>query len=310
MMNQFPLLRCVTQRDAGIERALPFFQSMNIDAWITSVLPWGRYFRFRLTYENSIASCLVDVDQWANVQFPELGGIAWSAMPECELRPLVTALEKPLIFAHQYFDYRSAVLMDIVDVTANNLATESALVCYSHEATVYFEELPKINQDFQASTVLPYCLTVPVEFLIGKSVISTQLFKRIAIGDALLIEEKIQVARTSNQHLFTFSLTGNDITIKEIIMRQYNAPSAVLEGESDLNTIHLDQLKLVVEIVLARKEYTAAELVTLQKGELITLPADSHQKVDLVVNNKIIASGELVQIDNILAVQVQSLQRN
>lgn len=67
-------------------------------------------------------------------------------------------------------------------------------------------------------------------------------------------------------------------------------------------------VKVTVEVGRAR--LTLAELMKLQPGSLVTLDREAHQSVDVLVNGKIVARGEVVTIDQKYGVRITSVEKS
>lgn len=63
-------------------------------------------------------------------------------------------------------------------------------------------------------------------------------------------------------------------------------------------------LPVQVRVVVAERQGTLAELIELKKGEIMTLEKGLDAAVDLMVHDKVVASGELVQIEGRLGVRI------
>lgn len=66
-------------------------------------------------------------------------------------------------------------------------------------------------------------------------------------------------------------------------------------------------VKITVEV--GRTRLTLAELVKLQAGSLVTLDREAHEPVDILVNGKVVARGEVVTIDQKYGVRITSVER-
>lgn len=66
-------------------------------------------------------------------------------------------------------------------------------------------------------------------------------------------------------------------------------------------------VKITVEIGRAR--LTLAELVRLQTGSLLTLDREAHEAVDILVNGKVVARGEVVTIDQKYGVRITRVEK-
>lgn len=60
-------------------------------------------------------------------------------------------------------------------------------------------------------------------------------------------------------------------------------------------------------VVMGRKEMTLKDLMDLRSGQIVELESVPHEAVDLVVGGKVMAKGELVEIDGKLGVRVVKL---
>lgn len=87
---------------------------------------------------------------------------------------------------------------------------------------------------------------------------------------------------------------------------QQLTPSAGTESFNNNIDLLLD-VKMPVAIELGRTELPIAELLTLGPGSVIELNKLAGEPVDLLVNNKIIARGEVVVVDENFGVRVTSL---
>lgn len=66
-------------------------------------------------------------------------------------------------------------------------------------------------------------------------------------------------------------------------------------------------VKITVEVGRAR--LTLAELMKLQPGSLVTLDREAHQSVDVLVNGKVVARGEVVTIDQKYGVRITAVEK-
>jgi flagellar motor switch protein FliN len=87
---------------------------------------------------------------------------------------------------------------------------------------------------------------------------------------------------------------------------QQLAPAAGTESFHNNIDLLLD-VKMPVAIELGRTELPIAELLALGPGSVIELNKLAGEPVDLLVNNKIIARGEVVVVDENFGVRVTSL---
>ena len=72
----------------------------------------------------------------------------------------------------------------------------------------------------------------------------------------------------------------------------------------DHSTALASGLPVQLRVVVAERQGTLAELIDLQVGEIMTLEKGLDAAVTLMVHDKVIATGELVQIEGRLGVRV------
>ena len=84
------------------------------------------------------------------------------------------------------------------------------------------------------------------------------------------------------------------------------APSSPAGEPIGLDTLLTVPVRVTVQI--GRTELSLAELVKLAPGSLVTLDREAHEPVDVLVNGKIVARGEVVTIDEKYGVRITSVQ--
>ncbi len=73
----------------------------------------------------------------------------------------------------------------------------------------------------------------------------------------------------------------------------------------DMKVVNLtSDIPVQIVAVLAKKSLTVKEVVALRKGEVMEFNRLPHEAIDLVANGKLIAKGELVEIDGRLGVRI------
>ncbi len=78
--------------------------------------------------------------------------------------------------------------------------------------------------------------------------------------------------------------------------------------ESNLNSLEmLFDLELSVSVELARKNILVSDILQLGEGSIIEFDKMAGEPVDLLVNNKKIAEGEVVVIDDRFGIRVTNL---
>jgi flagellar motor switch protein FliN/FliY len=84
------------------------------------------------------------------------------------------------------------------------------------------------------------------------------------------------------------------------------APRAPVYQEPEDPTILYD-VPLVVEAEMGRTTKSVREILKIAQGSVIELDKDQGEPVDLYVNGKLIARGEIVEIDGNYGVRITEL---
>jgi flagellar motor switch protein FliN/FliY len=89
----------------------------------------------------------------------------------------------------------------------------------------------------------------------------------------------------------------------------FGIPAAAAEAEQarGLEAVHDVQVK--VQAVLGRARMPIGELLRLKKGMVVELDRRVGEPVDIYVNDRLIARGEVVMIDNSLGVTLTEIVR-
>ena len=82
-----------------------------------------------------------------------------------------------------------------------------------------------------------------------------------------------------------------------------DAPADNFEGTAGL----LRDVSAPVVVELGRLRLNAAQVTRLRAGQIIRLPRGPNDPVDLVVNGKLFARGELIEVDGALGVRLQQI---
>ncbi len=91
---------------------------------------------------------------------------------------------------------------------------------------------------------------------------------------------------------------------------QYSAPSSPDMGSIKTQSVDKKVVNLTSDIpvqivaVLGKKNVTVKEIVSMKMGQVIELNRLPNEAIDLVANGKLVAKGELVEIEGRLGVRV------
>lgn len=123
------------------------------------------------------------------------------------------------------------------------------------------------------------------------------------LADAF-IEQISSLADAKNSKL----ANKNSVSEVEFAQMSHTVNSAEIYEKKNLNLLLDIKLGLIVE--LGRSEMQLRDILKLTKGSVIELDRLSGEPVDLFVNNKIIARGEVVVIDDSFGLRITQLAGN
>jgi flagellar motor switch protein FliN len=67
---------------------------------------------------------------------------------------------------------------------------------------------------------------------------------------------------------------------------------------------HLGDVPIAVDVELARKMMTVAEILALDRGSVIKLPRSAGDNIDILVGGSHVGSGEIVIIEDTVGVRI------
>ncbi|MHB1419365.1 MAG: flagellar motor switch protein FliN [Bacillota bacterium] len=71
---------------------------------------------------------------------------------------------------------------------------------------------------------------------------------------------------------------------------------------------HLGNVSVAMEVRLGRGHLTVREILDLQEGAVIRLDKLAGETVDVLINGKLLASGEVVIVNEVFGIRINSLQ--
>jgi flagellar motor switch protein FliN/FliY len=120
----------------------------------------------------------------------------------------------------------------------------------------------------------------------------------------IFIERVVTLADVKNPKL----ANKNSVSEVEFAQMNHTVNTAEIYEKKNLNLLLDIKLGLIVE--LGRSEMQLRDILKLTKGSVIELDRLSGEPVDLFVNNKIIARGEVVVIDDSFGLRITQLAGN
>jgi len=101
------------------------------------------------------------------------------------------------------------------------------------------------------------------------------------------------------------AVPGRNVNVQPVQFGTFQQPSFAVPDDSNLNLLLDIPLKVTVE--LGRTQKQIKEILELSQGSIIELDKLAGEPVDILVNNKLIAKGEVVVIDENFGVRVTDI---
>src|SRR5690606_9727685 len=100
-------------------------------------------------------------------------------------------------------------------------------------------------------------------------------------------------------------MQGRNLNVQPVQFANFGAPAYGQVDENNLNL--LMDIPLTVTVELGRTQKQIKDILELSQGSIIELDKLAGEPVDILVNNKLIAKGEVVVIDENFGVRVTDI---
>ncbi|KTC87761.1 MULTISPECIES: FliM/FliN family flagellar motor switch protein [Legionella] len=94
------------------------------------------------------------------------------------------------------------------------------------------------------------------------------------------------------------------ITVKKIVLPELESQT---DGKLLINENYLalvGSVEVECQVRLGNISLTIAELRQLKEGQLLSLDQKTHEPIDILLNNQVIARGELMSVDDCFALHI------
>lgn len=151
--------------------------------------------------------------------------------------------------------------------------------------------------------ILPFTL----RFTLGESRLSARYLRRLKTGDVLLINNEINTIMIDDHEFSRYLHTEEGFSLPE---DEAEEPAAETPPSATFNvrTTGAGAVPVTLHFVVHEVTLTLDELMALQPGQLFTFTDDKQQHVDIYANSALIATGELIMIDDRLGVEITSVK--
>ncbi|EKF0976922.1 FliM/FliN family flagellar motor switch protein [Salmonella enterica] len=245
--------------------------------------------------QNNVASVLMDIDEWLIEKRLSLPEIPWLQVP---LGYIVHWLEKnDLQFL---IDEKSWYAQQI---TIPEQMPKKMLRLPSKPVSLLCSGWPLWNKPQLRSVITHDELTFDLWYVLGYSALSLNTLIDVVVGDIVIIEHICQRIMTGQYVLCGFDYDEQ----KGVIVKNIVNSDAGFNNENEVKEILFEwnDLPVDVEFVLGKLKITLSELEKLSVGDILPLAVNAEKSIRIYINKKLLAVGELVNIDNgMLAVEI------
>ncbi len=143
-----------------------------------------------------------------------------------------------------------------------------------------------------------------VDIEAGSSKITLNDLKNISEGDIMLLEDSFvnKMKIITGENIREFKVNPDPELMIEIDEDEHD-----IEGEENINTNMWDDIQIEVNARFKKIKMTLGELKHISKGLVIDLGSVFHNEISLLVEEKTVAKGELVIINDKYAVKINEI---
>jgi len=254
--------------------------------------------RFELLRQGGSVVCRVDANRWASRHLPELAGMDWSSVPTSLLDGLI-ANGAPVDLGHTSLDYVHARLLP----RPNGVTPAQLPALDAAEGVVWIE---RIDGALPCATEerLPEGLALPVTVSVASTTLAWNRLTRLRSGDLLLLPVVAPSLACGRHRLFSGAIDFDKETFTMSDSSPLPSPSQDVSPALDIASVPLR-----LDVCFTGIELTVAELSRLRRDSVLSLPAQAATKMKICHNGRCIATGELVQVGDVLSVQLTQAPR-
>ena len=275
----------------------------NADVNAGSGHPPGQsgYLCFRASGEGGEWRGLIDARDWLHQSLPGLRSLLSVECSLMNIAELFRAVPQPLLLEVEDLHYRQ--ISDVDGVLPGQLPPQELPWLDTPRGRLWLTRLPPAQAASRLMDADSWLSDLPLrlELMLGSSHLGHGI--RLKAGDVLRIIQRSQRCYLGHQCLGAFTFTEQGI---HMLSTATDAQSTA-DPDPDFD---LGALPVRLEFLLATREIDLATLSRIIAGQLIPLADDAARHIEVRANGKPVARGELVQLQEQLAVEVLEVYRN
>ncbi|MCK3838852.1 MULTISPECIES: FliM/FliN family flagellar motor switch protein [Pseudomonas] len=256
---------------------------------------------------------MIEASQWLRGVWPQDSQLRAGIEHAEGIFALFGAVERPVELASQLLDYARLFELELIQGDA---LPRLGLPCITTaQGDLWVLSLPT-QPGAPSGSLQPWLLLLPqrLRVVLGYSVLGHAACQSLAPGDVLFIAEQTRELFLADRCI------GQFIFIEEGLRMQLAPLDTELSATEPVDTelspaeavvpaITVSQLPVKLEIVLDERVLTIAELNELIEHQVLPLSLEAAGRVEVRAGGQRIATGELVQLDDRLGVELCDIYR-
>lgn len=306
MSTQFPMLKQVEVEPLRLQQLHQQLRRQGVDSTLQP-LPGVPCLRFQLRGSNGHMICRIQAQDWASHHLPSLQGLDWTSLDPVHLAGLCST-PVPVQWQAPSLEYHEAMFLDLVVADPEDTAHPRVA---SQQGPVWIEQLNWRWPQTSAPIEVTGSERLPVQMRLGKVRQSVKRLLRLRPGDIVLVPYARPQGWRANRCLFEFVIHPEFLDVTTIYPTEADQPhpDTVMDSEHFHDSLDLANLPLSLEVVLTTLQLSLAELADLTNGSTLNLPEQAYRQVRIEHNGHCVATGELVQVGDVLGVQLAQTPR-
>jgi len=329
----FDQLTQIDTNESLLKRAYALWKKEDSSLSTIAPLNKKRLLKFEV---NSGWSGFIDLQEWFCATYPKLATLSANYVTDEQLYALfvnndvqIVIPELPIYQSLQFEEITTMVFIQVDDLLfaphCFSIDTKKGKLWITKLLENHVLDKKKLTcYEKRVVDVIPLFL----KFSLGQSRISLGLFRKIKLGDILLIQETTNAISINNQvignyrienegimiDLHNLDLTDQAIADKEGGFPQKSSFDRAYENyvvDQDVAKTSRINYKNVIPIklsfVLDQRKIKLAELEAMSEGQMLPLLQDCYKSIEIEANGVPIAKGEMVIIDEKMAVEIKAI---
>ncbi|MGZ9737817.1 FliM/FliN family flagellar motor switch protein [Pseudomonas sp. GNP012] len=298
-------LRRVNASAHTAAQAIRRWRNADVDAGSGHPPRQSGYLCFRASGEGGEWWGLIDARDWLHRSLPGLRSLLSVECSLMNIAELFRAVPQPLLLEVDDLHYRQ--ISDVDGVPPGQLPPQELPWLDTPRGRLWLTRLPPAraaNQPLDADSWLSD-LPLRLELILGASHLGHGI--RLKAGDVLRIIQRSQRCYLGRQCLGAFTFTEQGVHMLSTATDAQSTADFDTDTDTDFD---LGALPVRLEFLLATREIDLATLSHIIAGQLIPLADDAVRHIEVRANGKPVARGELVQLQEQLAVELLEVYRN